>query len=463
MLRLLTLPGDNRTRLSIKSLLSPNAHGDDRSIERYRRIVLSAVSNIANKLILSVVGLFSVSLTINYLGKEQFGLWMVVSSLIVWLQLADLGFSNGLINALAEAYGNDDRDSASTYITTVILVNLLIALLLVIPLTYIAFNLPWHLIINTKDDVLAHLAAQCFFTAGMVFILSLPIAVINKVLTAYQMSYVYNIMQAVGSVLSLMILIGAIHWKMSLPYLVLSISLGPVFAHLLSWLFLSRYLPWYVFKISSRSTRALKRIMQTSIPLFLFQFGALMINQMVNILLVQVGTLTLVADYNVVLKIYMLIFTMGACFSLPFYPAIREAFERQEYSWVQKAINRALWIRCAFLLLVSSSLPIIGNWFILVWVKKPLDSQFGLFGWASLILCMLLAAYSSTKGDILIHLDVIKEQLKVVFFAGMIVVAGILYLVPVLGLPAVFLAMALSTLYPIWWLSKQLHRQMLHP
>jgi O-antigen/teichoic acid export membrane protein len=460
MLRLLTLHDDGRTWFAIKSLFLPKHLEKSRSIERYRRIILAAVSNIANRLILSVVGIVSVALTINYLGKEQFGLWMVVSSLIIWLQLADLGFSNGLTNALSEAYGNDDRDSASAYITTVIIANFLIALLLVIPFAFLSFSLPWGLVVNTDDKLLTQLAAQCFFTAGLVFILSLPIAVINRILTAYQLGYVPNITQALGSILSLIVLVGVIHWKLELPYLVLAMSLGPVFSYLLSWFLLSHYLPWYAFKINARSMRALKRVMQTSVPLFLFQFGSLIINQMVNILLVQVGTLTLVADYNVVLKIYMFIFTIGACFSLPFYPAIREAFERKEYTWVKKAITRAVWIRFSILLLMSSTLPMVGNWLILVWVNKPLDNQFGFYGWISLIICMLLAAYSATKGDILIHLDVISEQLKVIFIAGAVVLAGICYLVPILGLPAVFISMALSTLHPIWWLSMRLRRQM---
>ena len=115
---------------AINLLLKSAPDVKDRSIERYRRIVFTGFSSVSSKFILSIISLFSVALTINHLGKHQFGLWMAVSSLIVWLQIADLGISNGLVNALSEAYGNDDHNSALSYISTAIVSNIIVSLLL---------------------------------------------------------------------------------------------------------------------------------------------------------------------------------------------------------------------------------------------------------------------------------------------------------------------------------------------
>src|SRR5512136_2603306 len=74
-------------------------HG--RSKERYRLIAFSGISGLTARMIIALSGVVSVPLTVHYLGKEQFGLWMVVSSMVVWMQLADFGIGNGLTNAVA--------------------------------------------------------------------------------------------------------------------------------------------------------------------------------------------------------------------------------------------------------------------------------------------------------------------------------------------------------------------------
>ena len=138
---------------------------------------------------------------------------------------------------------------------------------------------------------------------------------------------------------------------------------------------------------------------------------------------------------------------VGSCFAFPFFPAIREAFERKEREWVQRAISRVLFSDCHGNDIISYSRFYFGNWLILIWIKKPLDHPFGLSGWLLLTACMILSSYSSTIGDILIHLDVIKSQLKIVFIAAVMVLTGIYALVPSHGLSGVFLSMSISTLF----------------
>ena len=80
--------------------------------QRIRRAFLSTLASAAARGTVVLTSLLSVPLTLGYLGKERFGLWMVISSLVALLGLADLGVGNGLLNVLAKAYGKDDRDAA---------------------------------------------------------------------------------------------------------------------------------------------------------------------------------------------------------------------------------------------------------------------------------------------------------------------------------------------------------------
>ena len=65
-----------------------------------------------------LVGIVTVPLTIGYLGLERYGVWTVISSLLIWLAMVDLGLGNGLINVLSDAYGRDRRDLAQTRVAS---------------------------------------------------------------------------------------------------------------------------------------------------------------------------------------------------------------------------------------------------------------------------------------------------------------------------------------------------------
>ena len=430
-----------------------------RSKERYRLIALSSTSSLAVKFITSLIGLVSVPLTIHYLGKEQFGLWMVVSSLVVWLQLADFGIVNGLTNALAEAHGRDDTEAANGYISTAFTASSLVAIFCLPVLALLALWLPWGGILNLNDATLIQLASRCFLVAGVVFVVSLPFSVISRVYTAYQLGYITNVAQVFSSLCSLAGLLISISLKLNMQWLVLLVSLGPVLGNLVSLLVVKKYLPWFRIKWLLVSRIALQRVAHSSIPLFVFQIGALLVNQMVNVVIAQVGTLSMVADYNILLKIYMLIFAMGVSFSAPFYPAIREAYERREKDWVMSSIYRVVTIRLGVLVVPTIILLFIGDWLIQLWIHQPMGEKFGIFGWLAFMASLLLVATSSTLSEILTSLDDIWSQIKVVFVSAFIVLSGMYFLIPKIGLSAVFISMAVSTVYPISWLFLKLNRK----
>jgi hypothetical protein len=64
---------------------------------------------------------------------------------------------------------------------------------------------------------------------------------------------------------------------------------------------------------------------------------------------------------------------------------------------------------------------------IYFWIKQPLDSKFGVFGWTIFSICLLLSTLSSTLGEILISLDDIWSQIKIVFLSAAVVLSGIYF------------------------------------
>ena len=424
---------------------------DGRSKERYRLIALSSSTNIIVKATTSLLGLITVPLTVNYLGKELFGLWMVLSSLVAWMQLSDFGIANGLINALSEAYGKDDKAAASSYIVTALISLIVIAIVLVFPLYIATQYIPFNAILNIENSSLLLTAKNCFFILGVFFLISVPVGIIRNIFKAFQLAYISNFFQILSSIINLIGIIIAVRLRLTLEQLLLVVSFAPLVGYVFSWVYFVKKFKWVSFRFNLLVLSALKRIAKTSIPLFFYQIGALCVNQLVNVVLANIAGLEMVADYNILLKIYLLIFFVGSSISMSFYPAIREAFERKEIKWVKNSIKRVLFLRIGILFVLSLPLLIIGDTIVFWWIRQPLGSLFGIYGWISFVGLLLLAALSSTLGEILIILDDIWAQILIVFISAIITVGGMILLVPNIGLPGVFTAFLISTFYPIFW------------
>lgn len=65
-----------------------------------------------------IIKVISVPITLAYINVSQYGIWITMSSLIVWLGFFDIGLTQGLRNKFAEALAKGDDDLAQIYVST---------------------------------------------------------------------------------------------------------------------------------------------------------------------------------------------------------------------------------------------------------------------------------------------------------------------------------------------------------
>lgn len=421
------------------------------SQERYRLIVVSGVASTIAKAITALVGIVSLPMVLNYIGKDLFGLWVIVTSIVVWMQLFDVGIANGLSNALAEANGRNDGAAASSYLSSALVASTVVAIGS-LPLFAVAcFQIPWNQLLNFDDTGLSELTSQALLLAGFAFIMNIPLSLVGRVFIAYQRGYVFSITQAVTSVLTLGALALTVHLDLGFLWLIGIMSFGSVTANFILWFAIPKGTANLRLRFSYVSRSGLSRIAASSVPLFVLQCGALLINQLVNVVIVRTTDLSMVADFNVVLKVYLFVFSIAAGLSSPFYPAIREAFEKRETAWVVRAVRHALTVRLIVTLPFAICLLAVGDPILKLWIGKAVATQIGFFGWFTVCLCLMLSASSSLFSEVLSNLDDIWSQISVVLVSAATVLWLLMLTTPILGVAGVFLSMSISTLYPIIW------------
>src|SRR5688572_30139039 len=125
---------------------------EGRARERHRLVVLATVASALAKFLSIATALISVPLTLHYLGAERYGMWMTISAVVAMLSFADFGIGNGLMNAVATAYGKDRHDTIREHVSSAFAILTAIAVALVALLAILYGLVPWADVFNVTSE-----------------------------------------------------------------------------------------------------------------------------------------------------------------------------------------------------------------------------------------------------------------------------------------------------------------------
>ncbi len=93
----------------MKSLLNRFLAGrHERSLLIYKNIFYSFILKGG----VAILGLLIVPLVLNYLDKEEFGIWNTLSSIVTWFYFLDIGLANGFRNKFTNSMAAKDYHNA---------------------------------------------------------------------------------------------------------------------------------------------------------------------------------------------------------------------------------------------------------------------------------------------------------------------------------------------------------------
>jgi O-antigen/teichoic acid export membrane protein len=345
-----------------------------RSKERYRRAAMTTVASGTARVMGMLASLITVPLTFRYLGPERYGLWMVLISIISVMNFADLGIGNGLINAISEAYGKDDRHLAKQYITSAFFMLLGIGLVLAVVGTAGYPFVPWMRVFNVKSGAVAAEGAKAFLVLYGWFALSIPLGVIARAQAGLQQGYLPQIVGGFGSIISLLALLGVIALQGSLAWLVFASTFGTIASTVFNGWILFREHPWLVPEWHAYRANSATKILKLGLLFFVLQCAYAVSYTSDNIVIAQVLGAAAVAVYAVPQKLFSFVSMAVGMGVMPLWPAYGEALARGDVTWVRRAFLGSLWLTLAITTPLCTLLVIAGPWIIRVAVGKSLHA-----------------------------------------------------------------------------------------
>ena len=76
------------------------------------------ISGVATTVVNALVLAIGYPVYLHFLGYEEYGVWLVLATVLSFAQLGDLGISQAVMKLVAEEYGRHDLEAVQQYITS---------------------------------------------------------------------------------------------------------------------------------------------------------------------------------------------------------------------------------------------------------------------------------------------------------------------------------------------------------
>lgn len=326
-----------------------------------------------------------ISMSIKYLGKDAYGVWVILAGLAVWTDFFDFGFTHGLRNMLAESIANGDNEKGKYYVSTSFAVMILIASIITLVFIPLIEYLDWNRLLKINFLPAEEIQALLYIVLAS-FILKMIYKPITAVLNAVQWPSITQLISLIGILLSLICLyfLSTAYETSSIFAYAITQSAAPVIILMLA----SAYLFMFKFQAYKPSIKYIKltyfkNIARLGSVFFLIQFSGLIIYQTDNIIIANLYGPASVTDYNIVLRYFSILsIGMGVIMS-PFWSAFTDAYIKKEFDWIQQLVRKltkimALFAVAAILFFLSS------NFVYKLWIDDAIHIPYLLSGMMAL-------------------------------------------------------------------------------
>lgn len=339
-----------------------------RAKERHRRATLSGLAAASARLVGIGTSLVTVPLTLSYLGSERFGVWMAISSVLAIMNFADFGIGNGVMNAVADAFGKNDMVAVRRAISSGFAVLMAIAVVLISGFACLYPYVDWARVFNAHSPLAQVEAGPGLFVFALFFSLNIPIGLVQRVQMGLQEGFRAYVWQLVGSIAGLCGVLIVVHCRGGLPWLLVALSGSPVAVAALNGILYfgshREVMPALQF-VAADNTR---KIGNLGFLFFVLQLVCALAFSSDNFILARVLGPESATEYAVPQRMFLLISSLMAMLLAPLWPAYAEAIARGDSAWVRTTLLRSLKLALSAAAVGVTVLVCCGQQIVHLWV-----------------------------------------------------------------------------------------------
>jgi len=326
---------------------------------RQSRIAKNSFYQLSGTIAQSILLVITMPLLIHTMGAEQYGLWMVASSLLGIVGTLEMGLGSGVIKFVAEYVAKEDYKGLSSTILGTLVLYLTIGILLSFPLYYFAPNIIFLLKLSQNLSSIGEKSIRVI-TFGFLPLLLLNIGLaVPMGLQRYGISNLISFSRvALTQLVAIVIVFSGGHVYHVLIGNVVVLWLCSLFSLLIGLKILVPYRLSFFF-----SWQYGKKLLSFSKYVILQNLGSQIFSSVDRLAVGRVLGIDAVTYYSVGTMIASRFFQLMTTISHSFMPHASEAFASKDYQKIFNLFSRGTYITALFSLSFG---------FVIILFSKPL-------------------------------------------------------------------------------------------
>lgn len=362
---------------------------DARSRKMYLNILLSFLAKGWS----GVVQLLIVPLTLLCLNNYEYGIWLTISSILLWIDSFDIGLGNGLRNRLAEYVAADDWEKARQAVSTtfftlaLIIFPVMVVLIGLLPMVdlYGLLNIDAAKIPNLTGVLQVCLAFVC---STFVF------KIIGNVYLALQMPAVNNFLVVGGQTLSLVVIALLPLFGTTDNFLLVSTAYtaGPLLVYLVAYpVTFRRTYPKLMPALSCFRRAMLRQLFSLGLGFFALQIFGIILFTTSNLIITRCLGPEEVTPYQIAYRYFSFALMLFTIVITPLWSATTDAYAKGDMQWIRKSHHKMLYVLTAMVVLVGV-MCVVSVWIFPIWTLNKVDIPFTLTILMGVYILVLMAS-----------------------------------------------------------------------
>ena len=343
---------------------------NDKTISNHRSSLLQ--KNILASFLIkgwsAVIVLLLVPVTLHCLGDYKNGIWLTISSLLLWIDNMDIGLGNGLRNKIAEYMAHNEVQRARQLVSSTFALLSCIIIPVILVLVVLVLTCDTYHVFNASPSIVNDLDMVLIVTIILVcttFVFKL----IGNFYMGMQLPAVSNLLIAIGQTLAL---IGTyiVYWSgsHSLMYIAIVNTAAPLVVYLIAfpYTFLYKY-PHLRPSCQLIDFKEAKAVVNTGIQFFIMQISSVILFMTSNILISNLFTPALVTPYQITYRYFSILLVAFTVICMPFWNATTDAYERGDIQWIRNA-TRKLRMMIIGIIVCMAMMVVLSPWVYSIWI-----------------------------------------------------------------------------------------------
>lgn len=336
--------------------------------QRTSLILKNIISSFVIKGWSALVVLLMVPLTIRCLGNYQNGVWLTISSMLVWMDQMDIGLGNGLRNRLAIHKAHGDVIESRKVVSSTMVMLICIAFPTMILLCLLVQYTDVYSFLNVSPAIIPELRTALLMSVVLVCI-TFVLKFISNIYMAMQLPAISNAIMASGQTLALVGTALLLYYKEAtfLNVVVLNVA-APTLTYLFVYPY-TFYIKYPELRPSIRMANLMSALQIGSLGLkfFWIQIAALIQFLTANLLISNLFTPAMVTPYQIAYRYMSIVMVAFTVVCMPFWSATTDAYERGDTEWIRQA-NKRMSVLLFIFGVILAIMVAVSPWVYDIWI-----------------------------------------------------------------------------------------------